>query len=53
LVWDRLTRGLVLSASVFVWLLVVAVTGQLLFGLLMVITGVAFLPLVASRSNSK
>ena len=44
LIWTRLFRPIVLAASVFVWLSVILATGQLLFGLAMLATGIAFLP---------
>ncbi len=44
LIWTRLFRPIVLVISVVVWLSVILATGQLLFGLAMLATGIAFLP---------
>jgi hypothetical protein len=44
LIWTRLFRPIVLAVSVVIWLSVIVATGQLLFGLAMLATGIAFLP---------
>ena len=53
LIWNRLTRPLVLVTSVLIWLVVMVATGQLLCGLLMVVTGAAFLPMATAGGHSK
>jgi hypothetical protein len=44
LIWTRVGRPVLLALSVVVWLSLMMVTGQLLFGLLMLAAGVAFVP---------
>lgn len=44
LVWNRLLRPFLVLIGVIVWALIILVTGQLLFGLAMVIASAAFLP---------
>jgi hypothetical protein len=44
LIWTRLFRPIALAASVVVWVSVILATGQLFFGLAMLVTGIAYLP---------
>jgi hypothetical protein len=44
LIWSRLLRPLVLAASVVIWVSLIVATGHLLFGLLMLAAGIAFVP---------
>lgn len=47
LIWIRLLRPVLLALSVFIWFSLILATGQLLFGLLMLAAGLAF---IAPRS---
>ncbi len=50
LIWTRLARPVLLALSIVVWLTLIVVTGHLLFGLLMLATGLAFVPAQKLRS---
>jgi hypothetical protein len=54
LIWTRVGRPLLLGLSVVIWLSLIVVTGQLLFGLLMLAAGVAFIraPIDAALASS-
>jgi hypothetical protein len=45
LIWNRLARPLVLLLGVVIWLSLIVATGQLLFGLAMLVASAAFLPM--------
>jgi uncharacterized membrane protein YphA (DoxX/SURF4 family) len=50
LIWTRLARPVLLALSIVVWLTLIVTTGHLLFGLLMLATGLAFVPAQKLRS---
>jgi len=49
LVWNRLTRPIVLWAGVVVWLLMLLASGLVTFSLLMIVASLAFVPATAFR----
>src|SRR5688572_10361655 len=42
LIWTRLARRILLALSILIWLSIILLTGQLLFGLTMIAAGLAF-----------
>jgi hypothetical protein len=44
LIWTRIGRPILLVLSFFIWLSVIVATGHLLFGLTMLMAGIAYLP---------
>lgn len=49
LVWNRLTRPIVLWAGVVIWLLMLLASGLVTFSLLMIVASLAFVPATAFR----